>query len=104
MTERTQGTMTETQQQHKRQRPILMGPARDSHRPDISRGSARAHVHAYFPVYAGLFRARFRAVGTWAPSRHALRRAPKTGTGPHKTRITGTASITDITGLCPFMC
>ena len=50
--ERTLGTMTETQQQHmyKRQRPILMGPACDSHRPDISRGSARAHVHAHFPV------------------------------------------------------
>ena len=100
MTERTQGTMTETQQQHKRQRPILMGPARDSHRPDISRGSARAHVHAYFPVYAGLFRARFRAVGTIAP----CAAPPKPGTGPHKTRITGTASITDITGLCPLMC
>jgi hypothetical protein len=100
VTERTQGTMTETQQQHKRQRLILMGPARDSHRPDISRGSARAHVHAYFPVYAGLFRARFRAVGTIAP----CAAPPKTGTGPHKTRITGTASITDITGLCPFMC
>ena len=100
MTERTQGTMTETQQQHKRQRPILMGPARDSHRPDSSRGSAHAHVHAYFPVYAGLFRARFRAVGTIAP----CAAPPKTGTGPHKARITGTASITDITGLCPFMC
>ena len=46
--ERTQGTMTETQQQHmyKRQRPILMGPARDSHRPDISRTRGRLAVHA----------------------------------------------------------
>ena len=78
----------------------LMGPARDSHRPDISRGSARAHVHAYFPVYAGLFRARFRAVGTIAP----CAAPPKTGTGPHKARITDISGITDITGLCPFMC
>ena len=70
MTERTQGTMTETQQQHKRQRLILMGPARDSHRPDISRGSARAHVHAYFPVYAGLFRYLERDFGLWGPCGH----------------------------------
>ena len=65
--ERTQGTMTETQQQHmyKRQRPILMGPARDSHRPDISRTRGRLAVHARMcmhtvPVWADLFRARFR--------------------------------------------
>ena len=74
MTERMQGTMTETQQQHKRQRLILMGPARYRHIPDSSHGSAHAHVHA--PTYTRKYgRARARKHSSPPPSpapAHAL--------------------------------